>query len=68
MLVLTRKVNEEIEIGDNITIKLLRISGDRVRIGVEAPPSVKVLREEVARRISPVVTEMEEKKPLELKT
>lgn len=47
MLVLTRKVNETIKIGDNIEITVVAISGDTVRIGIEAPREVKILRSEV---------------------
>lgn len=47
MLVLTRKVGEEIVIGDNIRITLVAIQGDRVRIGINAPKEVIVDRQEV---------------------
>ena len=50
MLVLTRKQQEQIHIGDNITITVVRIHGNSVRIGIEAPQSVRVLRGEVATR------------------
>lgn len=48
MLVLSRKVNESIEIGDDIRITVVRVSPHQVRIGIEAPDSVKVLRGELA--------------------
>jgi carbon storage regulator len=44
MLVLSRKVNERIAIGDDIFITIVRIVGGRVRIGIEAPPHVRVER------------------------
>jgi len=47
MLILTRKVNETIIIGDNIRVSLIEIRGDQVRIGVEAPKNIKVYREDV---------------------
>lgn len=47
MLVLSRKVNEAIVISDNITITVVDIRGDRVRLGIEAPSSVPVHRSEV---------------------
>ena len=47
MLVLTRKANEEILIGDNIRITLVRIKGNSVRIGIEAPREVRVVRGEL---------------------
>lgn len=47
MLVLTRKANEEILIGDNIRIKVVAINGNRVRLGISAPGDVRVIREEM---------------------
>lgn len=47
MLILSRKVDEKIKIGNDITITLIGISGDQVKIGVEAPKNVKVFRQEV---------------------
>ncbi len=47
MLVLTRKSNESIMIGDEIEISVLAITGEKVRIGIEAPRSVPVFRREV---------------------
>ena len=47
MLVLTRSKNEEIRIGDDVIIRVLDVKGDRVRIGVQAPPEVPVHRQEV---------------------
>ena len=49
MLVLTRKVNEEILIGDNIRIKIVDIGSGRIRLGISAPRDVTVLRDEVIR-------------------
>ncbi len=51
MLVLSRKRNEEIKIGDDVTVKLLKIAGDKATIGIEAPPDVVVLRREVYERL-----------------
>ncbi|EEG76541.1 carbon storage regulator CsrA [Dethiobacter alkaliphilus] len=47
MLVLTRKSGENLIIGDNITIKILEIKGDTVKIGIDAPKEVAIHREEV---------------------
>jgi carbon storage regulator len=47
MLVLTRKTNESIMIGDDIEFSILSVSGEKVRIGVEAPREVPVYRKEI---------------------
>jgi carbon storage regulator CsrA len=49
MLVLTRKANEQIQIGDNIVITILQVKGQSVRVGIEAPREVRVLRSELPR-------------------
>ena len=47
MLVLTRKLNEEILIGDDIKVTLIRVRGNTVRIGIEAPRDVRIVRGEL---------------------
>jgi len=47
MLVLTRKLGEAILIGDNVKISILEIEGDKIRIGIDAPREIKVMREEL---------------------
>lgn len=47
MLVLSRKVGEEIRIGQNITVRVRRVHGNRVAIGVEAPSGIRILRGEL---------------------
>ena len=47
MLVLTRKANQSIMIGDGIKVSVLAVMGEKVRIGIEAPRSVPVFRKEV---------------------
>jgi carbon storage regulator len=47
MLILSRKVNEKIMIGEDISVSVIEIRGDQVRIGVDAPKAVKVFRLEV---------------------
>ena len=47
MLILSRKTNEKIMIGENIAVSIIEIRGDQVRIGVEAPKKIKVFRQEV---------------------
>ncbi len=51
MLVLSRKSGETIVIGDSITVTVMEVKGERVRIGVAAPHEVAVHREEVHRKI-----------------
>ncbi len=51
MLVLTRSVSEEIRIGHDIVIRVLEVRGDRVRIGIAAPATVPVHRQEVYEEI-----------------
>ncbi|HUE69762.1 MAG TPA: carbon storage regulator [Pirellulaceae bacterium] len=53
MLVLSRKATERIRLGDNIVVTVVRVSGDRVRLGIEAPPDVLVLRDELEPRPRP---------------
>lgn len=48
MLVLTRKVNQQIRLGDDITVTILRVQGNSIRIGVEAPRNVRVVRGELS--------------------
>ena len=47
MLALTRKKGESIVIGDNITITVLSVSGDSVRVGIDAPRNIPVNRQEI---------------------
>lgn len=47
MLVLSRRQNERIRVGDAVVVTVVRVSGDKVRIGIEAPAHVKVLRDEL---------------------
>ncbi len=61
MLVLSRKATERIRLGDNIVVTVVRVSGDRVRLGIEAPPEVLVLRDELEPRPKP---QKEEPPPL----
>jgi len=47
MLVLTRREGERILIGDNISVTVVRILGEGVRLGIEAPPQISVIRNEL---------------------
>ena len=51
MLILTRRVGETIMVGDDVTISVLGVKGNQVRIGVNAPKEVSVHREEIYMRI-----------------
>ncbi|AAU36954.1 MULTISPECIES: carbon storage regulator CsrA [Basfia] len=51
MLILTRKVGESLLIGDDISITILNVRGNQVKIGVNAPKDVSVHREEIYQRI-----------------
>jgi carbon storage regulator len=53
MLVLSRKVGERIRINDEIVVTVLAVVGSRVRVGIEAPSSVTILREELYEREGP---------------
>ena len=51
MLILTRRVGEKIVIGENVTVTVLSVKGNQVRIGIDAPRDVMVNREEIYQRI-----------------
>lgn len=54
MLVLSRKLGERVVIGDQVTIVVLAVSGERIKLGFEAPPEVPIHRFEVRHRIAGV--------------
>jgi len=51
MLVLSRKINEKIWIGNDVSFSVIEIRGDKVKIGIDAPAAVAVHRDEVKRKI-----------------
>jgi carbon storage regulator CsrA len=61
MLVLTRKTNQQIQIGENVVITILHVRGQSVRVGIEAPRQLRVVRSEIADL--PVEVTKQEKQP-----
>jgi carbon storage regulator len=51
VLILTRRVGETVMIGDEVSVTVLRVKGNQVRLGVNAPKTVSVQREEIFQRI-----------------
>lgn len=52
MLVLSRRKEEQIRIGDDIVITVVEIRGDKVRLGIDAPKSIRIDREEIREKIN----------------
>lgn len=51
MLILTRRVGEKLIIGENVTVTVLSVKGNQIRVGIDAPRDVSVNREEIFQRI-----------------
>ena len=62
MLILTRRVGESLMIGDDVTVTVLEVNGNQVRIGIKAPKHVSVHREEIFNRIKDGTDEVFKKK------
>lgn len=54
MLILTRKLNEEIKIGSGITVKIISISDNTVKIGIDAPQNIQIVRTELYDKVKEV--------------
>lgn len=52
MLILTRRTGETVMIGDNVTVTVLGVKGNQVRLGINAPKNVRIDREEIRERIN----------------
>lgn len=64
MLVLTRKLGENIRVGDDVKITVLEVRSGQVKLGIEAPASVKVHREEIYARIQREIADAEQRPPV----
>jgi|YelNatPaOPRAMG01_1025707.scaffolds.fasta_scaffold00063_26 carbon storage regulator len=60
MLILTRKIEEEIKIGSDVTIKVLSISEGQVKLGISAPGNVAIFRSEIYEKVKMVTIEASE--------
>lgn len=60
MLILTRRVGETLMVGDDVTVTVLGVKGNQVRIGVNAPKDVSVHREEIYQRIQKEKSEVKQ--------
>ncbi len=67
MLILKRKIDEEIKIGSEITIKILGVADNQVKIGIEAPKTIAVYRSEILEKVKESVVEAKERSKESLK-
>lgn len=70
MLILTRKLNEEIKIGSGITVKIISISDNTVKIGIDAPQNIQIVRTELYDKVkenSVKATKSVQEKPADLR-
>ena len=59
MLVLSRREKQRIKLGDNIVVTVVRVTGDTVRLGIEAPANILVLRDELEPRPAPTAVPLD---------
>lgn len=64
MLILTRKVGESINFGDEIKLTILGINGSQVRVGINAPKEIPVHREEISQRILAELSKLKTAEPV----
>lgn len=64
MLVLSRKVGERIQVGDQITLTVVRISGGSVRLGIEAPKTMPIAREELQDSLQQEDADVPDQRPI----
>jgi carbon storage regulator len=62
MLILTRRIGEKLIVGGNVTVTILSIRGNQIRMGIDAPREVKVHREEIYKKIQAEQAEQAERK------
>jgi carbon storage regulator len=67
MLVLTRKIDQAIVIGESIVVRVLDVSGDRVKLGIAAPAGVPILRQELCEEIRQANLEAAKASPQDLR-
>lgn len=67
MLVLTRKIDQAIVIGENVIVRVLDVSGDRVKLGIEAPADVIILRQELREEVRQANLEAARASPQDLR-
>ena len=67
MLILKRKIDEEIKIGSDITIRILGVSENQVKIGIDAPKKIEVYRSEILEKVKESVLEAKERSKDSLK-
>ena len=68
MLVLARRPGESIAIGDDVLVSIIEVSGERVKIGIEAPQHILILRQELCQAVMEENREAQQMRPEQIKT